>query len=94
MSQKGVETASSMCPNSHSKGLVYVRYRDHIELRNVYPKFYFDPHEREAVGWLSYETNDIIYLTFDRSVKSLPFEAPESGLVILKSDVVERKEIK
>ena len=78
---------------SHSKK-VCVRYKDHVELRNAYPKFYFNPHEREAIGWLSYETDEIIYLTFDRSIEPLPFEAPESGIVILKSDIVDMKEIK
>ena len=66
-------------PNNHSKK-VCVRYKDHVELRNAYPKFYFAPHEREAIGWLSYETDEIIYLTFDHSIEPLPFEAPESGL--------------
>ena len=82
-----------MSPNSHSK-IVVVRYKDHVELRNAYPKFYFDPHEREAVGWLSHETDDIVYLVNNRSIEPLPFEAPESGFVVLKSDVIELKEIK
>ena len=82
-----------MIPNNHSK-ILCIRYRDHVELRNAYPKFYFDPLEREAIGRLSYETDEIIYLTFDRSIEPLPLEAPESGIVILKSDIVDMKEIK
>lgn len=52
------------------------------------------PSIREVVGWLVHETLEAVYICCDRSVDPLPCEKPsESGLVILKSDILERKEI-
>ena len=92
--KKGVEEASSMSPNSHSNKLVYVRYRDHIEFRNTSHKLYFDVNVREAVGWLIFESNEFLCITYDRSVQPLPNEGCESGFSIIKSDILELREIK
>jgi hypothetical protein len=90
----GGEKASSIRPNSHSKRLVYIRYWDHIIFWNSDPSLYENPNIREVVGWVEYETDDFICITYDRSVKPLPYEKKESGLVISKSAILEIREIR
>ena len=83
-----------MNPNNHSKKLVYVRYKDHILLKNANPRLYFDVVEREAIGWLIFETDEFLCILNDRSVQPIPNEVCESGFSILKSDIIETREIK
>lgn len=71
--------------------LVYVRYLDHVLFRNSDASM-FMPALRETVGWLHCETADAVWLLWERSVEPLPHErcpAEESGLVLLKSDIVQ-----
>jgi len=89
----GVE-ANSICLNGHSKRLVHIRYKDHIEFKNTSHKLYFDVNVREVVGWVVLETDEYLFLLYDRSVDPLPHEASESGLILIKSDIIEMKEIK
>ncbi len=89
----GVEE-SSICSASHSKRLVHIRYMDHIIFWNSDPSLYEGPNIREAVGWVEFETDDFICITYDRSVKPLPFEKKESGLIIYKSGILEIREIR
>ncbi|MCJ7759996.1 hypothetical protein MUP59_02500 [Candidatus Bathyarchaeota archaeon] len=86
--------ASSTCSNSHSKRLVYIRYKDHVEFKNTSHKVYCDVNIREVVGWVVLETGEHLFLLYDRSVELLPNEAPESGLILIKSDILEMKEVK
>ena len=75
--------------------LVYVRYLDHVLFRNSDASM-FMPALRETVGWLHCETADAVWLLWERSVKPLPHErcpAEESGLVLLKSDIVEMRRL-
>jgi len=73
--------------------LVYVKYRDHVEFKHSDPSL-FEPSIREVVGWLVAETEEVLCLTYDRSVNPLPFEKPsESGYIILKSNVLEMRRI-
>ena len=88
------EEASSLSPNSHSKRLVVIRYRDHVLFLNSDPSLYDSLNVREVVGWIDVETKDFIRLTLDRSIKSLPHERLERGLVISKPDIVEIIEIR
>jgi hypothetical protein len=75
--------------------LVYVRYLDHVLFRNADAGL-FKPALRETVGWLHCETADAIWVLWERSVEPLPHErspARESGLVLLKSDIVEMRRL-
>jgi hypothetical protein len=87
MSQ-GMDDVSGTKPS-----LFYVMYRDHVEFKHGDPSL-FGPCVREMVGWLVAETEEALCLTYDRSVKPLPFEKRECGLVLLKSDVLKMKRIK
>jgi len=75
--------------------LVYVRYRDHVLFRNANRNLH-GPAIRETVGWLIKENADAVWILWDRGVEPLHHEkvpASESGLVILKSDVLEMRKI-
>ena len=73
--------------------LVYMKYVDHVLFRNADSSL-LRPYVREVVGWLVRETDEALCLCHDRAVEPLPFEKPsESGLIILKSDVLERREV-
>ena len=72
--------------------LLYVRYRDHVEFKHSDPGL-FNPCVREVVGWLVKETEEALFLSYDRSVEPFPFEKRECGLIILKSDMLERRRI-
>jgi len=84
----------SSFPHAKPGQLVYVRYRDHVLFHNTDPTL-LGPCVREVVGWLARETEDAICLCFDRTVGTLPGELPSkgSGLIILKSDILEGREI-
>jgi len=69
--------------------MVYIRYKDHILFRNI-TKPIKDATERETVGWLTGENNEIICIQNDRTVKSLfQITGTASGLVILKNCILE-----
>ncbi len=89
----GGEKASSLNPDRHKNRLVNVRYMDHIFFRNSNPDLYKSPNIREAVGWIYTETDEVLVLIADKSVKQLPHEKSRFGLTILKSDILEIKEI-
>lgn len=91
---KGGVDASSLSLNSYSNKLVVIRYRDHILLRNANPKLYFDVNVRESVGWLTQVEDDFITLTSDRSTDPLPYEIRENVLFIIKSNILEIREVK
>lgn len=75
------------------KNLVYVRYLDHVLFRYTSP-FRHSPVEREAVGWLVKETLEALWIVGDRSTQPLEQQTgSDSGLVILKSDVLEMKRL-
>ena len=92
--KKGGVEASSPSLNSHSNKVVVIRYRDHVLLRNANPKLYFDVNVREAVGWLTQVEDDFIALTSDRSTDPLPYEIRENVLFIIKSNILEVREVK
>ena len=75
--------------------LVYVRYRDHVLFRGVDSKS-FSPIIRECSGWKVRENGEAICVLFDKSVKPFPCEknsVVETGLILLKNDILEMKEI-
>ena len=75
------------------KRLTYVRYRDHVLFKKC-DHSDMKPSVREVVGWLLCETSEAIYICCDRSVEPLPDERPsESGLIVLRSDILERRVI-
>lgn len=77
-------------------GLVYVRYKDHV-LYHRSKALAMAPQMRETIGWLVYECPDYITISWDRDAGSPTLKGGDpkaSGLVVLKSDILELKRIK
>ena len=72
--------------------LLYVKYKDHVLFRNCNSSK-MKPSVREVVGWLNFESTDNVCICYDKPVDPLPYEKRESGFIILKSDVLEVREI-
>ena len=76
--------------------LIFVRYRDHV-LFNRCSALTMQPQIREAVGWLVYDCELYVILTWDRDAQPPTLHGGDpkaSGLVLLKSDILELKKLK
>ena len=70
--------------------LVFVQYRDHV-MYNRSSALLMQPQTREAVGWLIYEADNYIIISWDRDSGPPTIHGGDpkaSGLVLLKSDLV------
>jgi len=75
--------------------LFHVRYLDHVVFKNV-DSGLCKPVMREVVGWLVKENHEAMWIVCERSVEKVSapkVQACESGMVILKSDLLEIKKI-
>ena len=75
--------------------LVYVRYFDHVLFSRCSPLM-MKPQMREAVGWLNYECEDYIILSWDRTLEPPTLKGGDqkaSGLVLLKTGMLEFKKL-
>ena len=71
------------------KPIVYIRYLDHVLYKNT-PKAVENAAERETIGWLAHENDQLICLENDRTLDELPYSnGSGSGLVILKNCILE-----
>ena len=72
---------------------VYVRYKDHVLFRNIKQPI-ADAVERETIGWLTKQTEEIILIEHDRTIQNAQLPSGQgSGLIILKSCVLEIREL-
>ena len=77
------------------KGLIFVRYLDHVVFNRA-SALVMKPQVREAVGWLVYECDYYITLTWDRDAEPPTLKGGDpkaSGLVLLKTDIQELKRL-
>jgi hypothetical protein len=75
--------------------LVYVRYQDHVLFSRCSPLL-MKPQIRETVGWLNYECEDYIILSWDRDVGPPTLkggDAKASGLILLRNDIQDFKRL-
>jgi len=73
----------------HTK-LIYVRYLDHV-FYNRSPAIAMKPQIREAIGWLVYECDQYVTLSWDRDAEPPTLHGGDpkaSGMVLLKSDII------
>jgi hypothetical protein len=71
--------------------VVYVRYGDHVFFNRGDP-ILMKPQVREAVGWLVYNCEDYIIISWDRDADPPTLKGGDqkaSGLVLLRSDILE-----
>jgi len=75
---------------------VYIRYKDHALFRNVDARSQ-RPIIQEAVGWLDLETEDFVRVLLTRyrdpKIRDGPAETKATGLVILRSTILEMRKI-
>ncbi|WNZ29996.1 MAG: hypothetical protein IAX21_03825 [Candidatus Bathyarchaeota archaeon] len=71
--------------------LVYISYLDHLLFKNMNANI-CHPAIRETVGWIVKENSDAIWLQWDRNIENNLEKnvENESGLVILKSCIINR----
>ncbi len=77
------------------KELIFVRYLDHVIFNRV-SALAMKPQVREAVGWLVYECEYYITLTWDRDADPPTLKGGDpkaTGLVLLKTDIKELKRL-
>jgi hypothetical protein len=78
-----------------SEGLIFVRYYDHV-LYNRTSTLTMKPQVRETVGWLVYECEYYITITWDRDADPPTLKGGDpkaTGLVLLKSDILQMKKL-
>jgi hypothetical protein len=81
---------SPLNPNEPFEGLIYVRYLDHVSY-NRSSALQMGPQTREAVGWLVYDCDLYIILTWDKDAGPPTLKGGDpkaSGLVLLKSNIL------
>jgi hypothetical protein len=72
---------------------VYVRYKDHVLFKNVV-KPIEEAVERETLGWLTKQTDDVMLIEHDRTIPCFQISMGQgSGLLILKSCIIEMREL-
>lgn len=77
------------------KGLIFVRYVDHV-LYHRTSALAIQPQIRQAVGWLIYECEQYVTLAWDHDAEPPTLKGGDpkaSGLVLLKSDILELKRL-
>jgi hypothetical protein len=77
------------------QGLIFVRYTDHV-VYNRTLAIAMKPQVREAVGWLIYECEEYVILSWDKDAEPPTLKSGDpkaSGLVLLKSDILELKRL-
>ncbi|MBM4401137.1 MAG: hypothetical protein FJ045_04215 [Crenarchaeota archaeon] len=81
-------------PSSASQGSpVYVRYRDHVLFKNIQQPT-AEAVERETIGWLTKQTDEIMLIEHDRTIPNLQISSGQgNGIIILKSCVIEIREL-
>jgi hypothetical protein len=75
--------------------VIYVRYVDHV-LYNRCSALTMKPQIRETVGWLVYQCEHYITLAWDRDAEPPTLKGGDpraSGLVLLKTDILELKKL-
>lgn len=80
------ESAQDSAGNSPLSLLVYVKYKDHVIYKNIQHPI-AKAVERETVGWLTNQTDEIMLIEHDRSLRVKG--GGVNGVVLLKSCILE-----
>jgi hypothetical protein len=72
---------------------VYVCYKDHVLFKNIEQPI-ADAIERETIGWLSKQTDEIMIIEHDRTLPDARITSGRgSGIIVLKSCIIEIREL-
>ena len=68
---------------------VYVRYKDHVLFKNIQQPI-AEGVERETIGWLTKQTDEIMLIEHDRTIPNAQIPSGQgNGVIILKSCIIE-----
>ena len=68
---------------------VYVRYKDHVLYKNIQQPI-AEAVERETIGWLTKQTDEIMLIEHDRTIPNVQIPSGQgNGVIILKSCIIE-----
>jgi len=84
-----------MSKETKFKEFIFVRYVDHV-LYHRTSALSMQPQVRETVGWLLYECEQYVTLTWDQDAEPPTLKGGDlkaSGMVLLKSDILELKKL-
>ena len=83
-----------MNPSAFSlSSAVYIRYKDHVLFKNIQQPV-AEAVERETVGWLTRETDEILLIEHDRTIPNAQIPSGQgNGVIILKSCIIEIHEL-
>jgi len=80
-------------PSLSSGSAVYVRYKDHVLYKNIQQPL-AEAVERETIGWLTKQTDEIMLIEHDRTIPNPQISSGQgSGVIILKSCVIEIRKL-
>ncbi len=72
---------------------VYIRYKDHVLFKNIKQPIE-EAIERETIGWLSKQTDEIMLIEHDRTIPNEQIPSGQgSGVIILKSCILEMRKL-
>ena len=79
--------------SDHEDSAVYVRYKDHVLFKNLVNPIE-EAVERETIGWLTKQNNEIMLIEHDRTIQNEQLQSGQgSGLIILKSCILEIRKL-
>jgi hypothetical protein len=90
-SEQTPSNSAGRSPPNLPQQLIYVRYQDHVLYNRAVADF-MQPQIRETVGWQVYDCEQYVILAWDRDAKPTTLKGGDpkaSGLVLLKSDILE-----
>jgi hypothetical protein len=80
-------------PPFSSDSVVYVRYKDHVLFKNIQQPI-AEAVERETIGWLTKQTDEIMLIEHDRTIPNAQIPSGQgNGVIILKSCVLEIRKL-
>lgn len=72
---------------------VYVRYKDHVLFKNIQQPI-AEAVERETIGWLAKQNEEIMLIEHDRTVPNPQIPSGQgNGVIILKSYIIEIRKL-
>jgi hypothetical protein len=78
-------------PAFPSDSPVYIRYKDHVLFKNIKQPI-AEAVERETIGWLTKQTEEIMLIEHDRTIPNAQIPSGQgSGVIILKSCIIEMR---
>jgi len=82
-----------MAPACRLGSAVYVRYKDHVLFKNIQQPI-ADAVERETIGWLTKQNDEIMLIEHDRTIPNAQIPSGQgNGVIILKSCIIEIRKL-